>query len=161
MALAARHGVSSLTLDAVAAEAGVSKGGLLYHFSTKEALLAGLVGAAMARWSDDVDAAAATDSEPAGRAARAYVTACDSDDDPARELALLAAAALDGGSVGAWRDAVRTWTEGEDDIDLLVTRLAADGMWLARALGLYDLDRTQIVAVTERLAALTRPEPAP
>ncbi|RJO77042.1 TetR/AcrR family transcriptional regulator [Nocardia panacis] len=36
-------GVSHVTLDNVAAAAGVSKGGLLYHFRSKDALLAGLV----------------------------------------------------------------------------------------------------------------------
>jgi AcrR family transcriptional regulator len=35
----ARDGGGNLTLDAVAKEAGVSKGGLLYHFPSKEALL--------------------------------------------------------------------------------------------------------------------------
>ena len=34
-------GVPALTLEAAAREAGVSKGGLLYHFGSKEALLAG------------------------------------------------------------------------------------------------------------------------
>ena len=33
----------SLTLDAVGAATGVSKGGVLYHFPTKEALVAALV----------------------------------------------------------------------------------------------------------------------
>ncbi|GCB56911.1 hypothetical protein rerp_33190 [Rhodococcus erythropolis] len=33
-------GVAQVTLEGVAAEAGVSKGGLLYHFPSKEALLA-------------------------------------------------------------------------------------------------------------------------
>jgi len=37
--MGARH----LTLDAVAREAGVSKGGLLYHFPSKEALLSAMV----------------------------------------------------------------------------------------------------------------------
>lgn len=36
-------GAVTLSLDAVAAEAGVSKGGLLYHFRTKQALLQALV----------------------------------------------------------------------------------------------------------------------
>ena len=45
-------GATHLTLDAVAKSAGVSKGGLLYHFPSKEALLAGLV----ARHFEDVDA---------------------------------------------------------------------------------------------------------
>ncbi|NRQ33520.1 TetR/AcrR family transcriptional regulator [Nonomuraea sp. NN258] len=36
-------GSTALTLSAVADRAGVSKGGLLYHFSTKEALIKGMV----------------------------------------------------------------------------------------------------------------------
>ncbi|MBN9058064.1 MAG: TetR/AcrR family transcriptional regulator, partial [Rhizobiales bacterium] len=35
----ARGGVTSLTVDAVAHEAGVSKGGVLYSFGTKDALI--------------------------------------------------------------------------------------------------------------------------
>ena len=34
--------VAGLTLEAVAAETKLSKGGLLYHFATKEALLAAM-----------------------------------------------------------------------------------------------------------------------
>ena len=36
-------GAAHLTLDAVCARAGISKGGLLYHFRTKEALLLAMV----------------------------------------------------------------------------------------------------------------------
>jgi AcrR family transcriptional regulator len=36
------RGISGFTLDAVAQTAGVSKGGLLYHFSSKDSLVAGL-----------------------------------------------------------------------------------------------------------------------
>jgi AcrR family transcriptional regulator len=39
----ARDGSNKLTLEAVAAEAGVSKGGLLYHFPSKRALLEGML----------------------------------------------------------------------------------------------------------------------
>lgn len=45
-------GATHLTLDAVAKSAGVSKGGLLYHFPSKEALLEGM----LARHFQDVDA---------------------------------------------------------------------------------------------------------
>jgi len=41
--LARRLGPGNLSLDAVAAEAGVSKGGLLYHFPSKAKLLEALV----------------------------------------------------------------------------------------------------------------------
>jgi len=38
-----RDGVANLSLDAVAREAGVSKGGLLYHFPNKSALVTAIV----------------------------------------------------------------------------------------------------------------------
>jgi len=41
--LVAEHGVQNLTMDAVAAAAGVTKGGLIYHFKTREDLLGALV----------------------------------------------------------------------------------------------------------------------
>lgn len=41
--LVVQTGASHLTLDGVAQSAGVSKGGLLYHFPTKEALLEGMI----------------------------------------------------------------------------------------------------------------------
>lgn len=48
-ALARRQGPGNLSLDAVAAEAGVSKGGLLYHFPSKLKLLEALVDAHLSR----------------------------------------------------------------------------------------------------------------
>jgi AcrR family transcriptional regulator len=48
----AESGATHLTLDAVAKSAGVSKGGLLYHFPSKEALLEGM----LSRHFHDVDA---------------------------------------------------------------------------------------------------------
>lgn len=65
------RGAPAFTLDAVAEAAGVSKGGLMYHFPSKEALLEALV----ARAVDAVDAAlapAAHSSEP-GAFTRAYL----------------------------------------------------------------------------------------
>lgn len=38
-----RKGARGLTIDAVAAEAGLSKGGVLHHFASKDALVAALV----------------------------------------------------------------------------------------------------------------------
>ncbi len=45
-------GASHMTLDAVAERAGLSKGGLLYNFSTKEALLDALLDHMMAHFSE-------------------------------------------------------------------------------------------------------------
>jgi AcrR family transcriptional regulator len=43
VAIVAREGAAHLTIDAVAAQAGLSKGGVLYHFPSKRALLDGML----------------------------------------------------------------------------------------------------------------------
>lgn len=55
--LVVTSGPETVTLDAVAAAAGVSKGGLLYHFGSREALLDGLL--ERARELNDADLATA------------------------------------------------------------------------------------------------------
>ena len=51
-ALVREQGVNRMTLDAVAAKAGMSKGGLLYHFPSKDALLKGMIERFVERLSD-------------------------------------------------------------------------------------------------------------
>ncbi len=55
--IARERGVANLTLDLVAEQAAVSKGGLLYHFTTKEALLAGMVERSLDRYRSLLHAA--------------------------------------------------------------------------------------------------------
>ena len=50
--VARERGVANLTLDLVAEQAQVSKGGLLYHFTTKEALLAGMIDRSLDRYRE-------------------------------------------------------------------------------------------------------------
>ena len=38
-----RDGVAHLTIEALAREAGLSKGGVLYHFPTKDSLIEGMI----------------------------------------------------------------------------------------------------------------------
>ena len=127
-----RDGPQALTLEAVAARAGVSKGGLLYHFRSKRELLDALV----TRWMDDFQRD--IDAAPGNFAAR-YVRACD--DAKAEEAGMLAALVADPHVLAAVRDRHVTWqdrviTEGGDAVDATVARLAADGLWLADLLGM-------------------------
>lgn len=72
-ALILRESIGSLTLDAVAAQAGASKGGLMHHFASKEKLLAAMVARIVANWRSDVlSAIAATPAGP-GRVPRAML----------------------------------------------------------------------------------------
>ncbi len=67
-ALAVRRGAKDLTLDAVAEAAGVSKGGLLYHFPSKDALLTAMIEQMVSRFA--VEHAEALAREPAGEPGR-------------------------------------------------------------------------------------------
>lgn len=127
-----RDGPKALTLDAVATEAKVSKGGLLYHFSSKRQLLDGLVDRWLSEFQDDIDAH--EEGFLAG-----YIRA--SDGAGADDAGMLAALVADPETLTAVRDRYAAWqdrviTEGGDPVEATVARLAADGLWLADLLGL-------------------------
>lgn len=47
----AEQGLSAVTVDAVAEQAGITKGGLLYHFPSRTALLSGVYEQLAADWA--------------------------------------------------------------------------------------------------------------
>jgi len=72
-AIVREKGVAGLTLDAAARETGVSKGGLLYHFASKESLLTGLLARLAEFVAEDFTANVAAQPEGPGRVARAML----------------------------------------------------------------------------------------
>jgi AcrR family transcriptional regulator len=73
--VAVRDGIVAMTLDAVAKEAGVSKGGLIYHFRTKDDLIAAMLEDCSTHLRRAVEARVAADDIPRGRWFRAFVHA--------------------------------------------------------------------------------------
>jgi AcrR family transcriptional regulator len=141
-----RDGPQALTLDAVAAQAGVSKGGLLYHFSSKRELLDALV----ARWLDEFQQE--IDDAPGKAFPQRYVRA--SDGAKAEEAGMMAAVVADPKVLAAVRERHAEWqdrvvAEGGDAVDATVARLAADGLWLADLFGIAPPEgalRKQVLA---------------
>ena len=72
---AIRRGGVGATLDLVAREAGVSKGGLVYHFPSKTSLLVALAQAELDTFRDAVQAHLDRPEGTPGRLVRAYVRA--------------------------------------------------------------------------------------
>lgn len=161
-ALLHREGGTGLTVAAVAREAGVSKGGLFYHFATKEQIVLGLVD----RMADAFDSAIDAARGVPGDALRAYVEATIPQHDtttgptgPGSEavVAVLAAVATDTELLApvrvrfaAWQDAVTR--DAVDPAAATLVRLAVDGWWLSRLLGLAPPtgllhDRTRALAL--------------
>jgi AcrR family transcriptional regulator len=159
-ALAERSGVLSITLEGVAARAGVSKGGLLHHFPNKAALVTAMVEWIVDRYYGLVAQRAGDDPEANGRIAAAYVATSAEVGAGARLwTAVLTASLLQPSLLDLMRQRARPlWNRaitGRDDIDAAVAWLAADGLWLAEMLELYDLDETTREAVVARLNELT------
>lgn len=69
-------GVGALTLEAAAREAGVSKGGLLYHFASKEALVTGVLNRLASFVEEDFGRVLALVPNGPARAARALLHWC-------------------------------------------------------------------------------------
>lgn len=74
-----RQGIANVTMEAVAAEAGMSKGGLLHHFPTKDHLVEALVTRCAENWRTYYMDAHAKTPEGPGRMARALIGHCLTD----------------------------------------------------------------------------------
>ena len=87
-------GPGGLVLDTIAADAGVSKGGLLYHFPSKEALVAGLCERMLDGFERTLASLTEADGTP-GSWTRAYLASTVTQNGrPADESAQLMAAIL-------------------------------------------------------------------
>lgn len=163
-AVLSEQGTQALTLTAVADRAGVSKGGLLYHFPTKEALVRAMV----ARVIEEFDDLIATyvdsygDGVPSAYT-RAYVEATfeilTGEARAYRRWSAITAAAADPEQAEPLNEAMRRWhgrdpAEDADPGTAMVVRLAAEGLWevVSHDPGLYDA--RQLQALKQRLLAL-------
>jgi AcrR family transcriptional regulator len=126
------------TIDATARAAGVSKGGLLYHFGSKEALEAGLLERLAVLVDEDI---AAITSAPEGVIAY-FLRSSVMHNDPLDRAIIAASRLAQGGSAPAsgalrtirerWEDAVRPHTRDQASLDLVM--LVSDGLYFNNAL---------------------------
>ncbi|MGO9963028.1 MAG: TetR/AcrR family transcriptional regulator [Acidimicrobiales bacterium] len=159
-----RDGVAHLTLEAAAIEAGISKGGILYHFPTRAALVAAMVERLGSRFDEDLDREGARSGRP-GAFTLAYLEAGfgpPSDDHASRErrlgAAVIAGVASDPELLEPLRQRFATWqhaltVDGISPVSASLLRLAADGLWFTELFALAPLDEHLRAAVREELLA--------
>lgn len=126
-------GGRAATMDATARAAGVSKGGLLYHFGSKEALEAGLI--ERLKELVDIDIQAMT-SSPEGPIAY-FLRSSAMEDDPLDRAIIAVSRLAQGGNAAAsgmlrdirdqWADAIRPHAKDDAALDLVM--LVADGLY--------------------------------
>ncbi len=155
-------GAGRLTLEAVADRAGLSKGGLLYNFPTKDALLQGMLERMIADSAAERDALRASlagqrNAEVKAAVATALKTRCD--DMKGFANGILAASAENPRLLEPVRVAIREqWLaiqSTSEDLDVaMLAWLAIEGM---SSLEMHDLspltpaDRERVVAAVNRL----------
>jgi AcrR family transcriptional regulator len=166
-----RDGVGHLTLESTAAEAGLSKGGVLYHFGTRDALVEAMVRRLIDSFHADLADRQAADPAPAGSFTRAYVRAtfepgCPPETERENRLgaALVAAASAEPvllAPLQADFAEMQRGVEGDgiDPARATVARLAADGLWLAELFGLGPIDPALRARVAGVLIDLTEAGP--
>jgi AcrR family transcriptional regulator len=162
------RGVPALTLEAVAREAGISKGGLLYHFASKEAMLAGLLN----RLADHVEAEflALFEAQPPShaRATRAILSWLFDHPEEAFEehqraaAVFLAAFHHDPGLLDPIRVVFARIRDGlrQDALPpghALAVMAASDGLFFAQVFGMYALDPAETEAMRTALETLVEP----
>lgn len=172
--LLVEQGAHAVTLDAVAARAGVTKGGLQHHFRSKQALLDALNDQLFEEFLQGYARALALEEEGRpGRHARAYIrTAFDGFSDCNRVeaqraiglLALTLPAARERWSAEMQQALAHDGNDPHMADRLLACRMAADGYWFSQMLDVYPLDAARSARVLQLLLDLCQPpqeEPAP
>ncbi|MHB1987012.1 MAG: TetR/AcrR family transcriptional regulator [Acidimicrobiales bacterium] len=163
--LVIRDGVAKLTLDAAAHEAGVSKGGILYHFPTRAALVSAMVERFVVSFDSDLASHGALAGGP-GDFTRAYLQATlvpIEQTGDVRELrlggALLAGLASDPELLSPLRERYAAWQSALENDGLAppvatVVRLSSDGLWLSDLFGLAPVEGQLRAEVGEQLLKL-------
>jgi len=171
--VAAREGVARLTFDAVAAEAGVSKGGLLHYFSSKEHLIEAMVQRSADGWRSCFMAGYEQVPEGPGRMLRGILNHCCLDarnwtDGLRRSYsAIFAALAQNSELVQPMRDVYeelygRIRNDGLPEHVAEIVMAAIDGLWFYWVMRLRPVDQEaldRLRCTLERIVALAIEKP--
>ncbi len=172
--VALREGPGAVTIDAVVTEAGMSRGGVLYHFPSKDALLQALV-------AQDIEVVRKMTGRASGDAAarsreqrvRAYHDACTAWPPERGHVALAVALANNPGLLRTWAQVQRDLDaadtadtadttdtpdapDGDEPTAAMVARLALDGLWFSDLVDsdrFTDEQRTRVVSAILSMAS--------
>lgn len=152
------QGVTQLTLEAVAKQASVSKGGLLYHYPSKTALLEAMV----SRLIETFEAAMLNQLESNSTSwLEAYIKLSFNPESSqvSESMGILAAVANDPSLLAPLRKRYQDWqvaseSSGLDPALATIMRLAADGLWFTELFDVSPLSaemRSQVLATLLQL----------
>jgi AcrR family transcriptional regulator len=159
-ALVLAEGAAQLTLDAVARRAGVSKGGLLYNFPSKEALVKAMLERLVTHNQNATAAITERLPDKPGRALKAYVmnSVRAIDDDDRVSAALLAAVASDPALLKpATNYFSQRFAKLSRDMPFehaALVYLATEGLWMLELLKMLPFNERQRARIVRHLLKL-------
>ncbi len=159
--VAVKRGAGKVSLDSVAEEAGLTKGGVLYSFPSKEALIEGMLTRLTSTYQPLFEQAWTERQGQANPSIKASVQVTRQLDDlhPNIAMAILAAAAQNLSMLDPLREQFarryrKISTESKDPQLATALWAAAEGLMLMHMLGLLPFDHTEKAAVLQRIEAL-------
>lgn len=157
------QGISRMTMDSVAEEAGMSKGGLFYHFPTKEVLIESMLNQIFNQFDEQLEEEFESEEVAGGRTRSYLKTTFLKHDQDENEfvLALLAALVNYPELLTTAREYYHKWqsqleNDQTDPVDSTIVRLATDGLWFSELFGLAPIDEELREQVFDRLTTLTK-----
>ena len=154
-------GAGALTFDELTKVSGITRGGITYHFPTKEDLLRGLLEADFRQWDESEAALTPDDCDPETARLLGFIRTLTAPDESHRRFlcGMLSAATLDPSLMDPCRQELRErlgrkqWTER--DLRLQLVHLAAEGLMWQELFQMYAMPvpaRARLVALMEQLA---------
>jgi AcrR family transcriptional regulator len=158
------RGARHLTFDAVASKAGVSRGGILYHFPDKEALLKGMLDRLIERAAERRAKKRAELAEGMEREIAAHVFSSLEEDDKAERAcaaALFASGAHDPGLLAPVKEKYRKFFDDFTRNGLRFERaaviaLATDGLRLLELLSASPFSEKERSKIIEEMISLAK-----
>ena len=156
-----REGAGALTYEGLVQESGITRGGITYHFPTKEALLRGLLDDDFRQWDDAEAAHTPTDCDPDTAKLLGFIRTLTAQDESHRRFlcGMLSAATLDPSLMDPCRQELgdrlgrKQWSDR--DLRLHLVHLAAEGLMWQELFQMYSMPgpaRARLVALMEELA---------
>ncbi len=153
---------TNFSLDKVAQEAGISKGGLMHHFTSKEALLYAVAQDTVDRFEADYEAQLAQEIvDKPGRKIRAYINTVLADSEStspnSNPILLSFLRATDDNPTTDTRFTYWQKIIEDDDLDIVtasIIRLAVDGLLYTEIIDNSLIDPSLRQQIRERLLAL-------
>lgn len=153
-------GAANLTFDELVRRSGITRGGIVYHFRSKDALLEALVEHDLEQWRQCVADKRSHTTGPAADLAAYIASSTEPDEESSRLCAgLLSAASSSKALNEPWRRYFAQHHVGvnqklADPVLATVLSLAAEGLFWQETLGLSPLGASERRVVVERLLTL-------